>query len=205
MHSWTGNLFSTPQALAANFGPCLEAAAEGRSAGQGVCFSASRRQLRVWPGRGGGGVRRWTGSLLSTLLGANFGPAPEGAAEGRPTKRGASFSSSLGVVHCFGPVTMAKGHMDKEFASLRFSPPSSGRWRPSWKDCCYGWLWRVLLAIPTMLCSVAVSGVMLPTVPGLDMKKKPGMERGNSRRPEDIACASHFCLPMLPQESTVQL
>ena len=30
-------------------------------------------------------------------------------------------------------------------------------------SCC--WLWRVLLAISRMLCSVAVSGVMLPTVP----------------------------------------
>ena len=83
---------------------------ERRSAGRGVCFVrpspsysglarrrrrrrrahpvgefalyASRRRLRAWPGGGSGGARSWTGSLLCTLLGADFGPGPEGAAEG---------------------------------------------------------------------------------------------------------------------------
>ena len=36
VHSWTGHLLSTP--LAADFGPGSEAAAEGSSAGRGVCF-----------------------------------------------------------------------------------------------------------------------------------------------------------------------
>ena len=45
-------------------------------------------------------------------------------------------------------------------------------WRLCWKDgyCC--WLWLDLLAISRMLCSVAVSGVMLHTVPDLEGKKK---------------------------------
>ena len=43
---------------------------------------ASRPRLRAWPGGGGGGVRSWTESFLSTPLAANFGPGPEGAAEG---------------------------------------------------------------------------------------------------------------------------
>ena len=50
-------------------------------------------------------------------------------------------------------------------------------WRLGWKDCCCCWLWLDLLAISRMLCSVAVSGVMLPTVPDLAGKNKPGMER----------------------------
>ena len=59
-------------------------------------------------------------------------------------------------------------------------PPISGQWRPGWKDCCCGWLLLDLLEIPTMLCSVAVSGVMLPTVPDLHKKEKTGMERSGS-------------------------
>ena len=51
-------------------------------------------------------------------------------------------------------------------------------WRLSWKDCCCGWLWLDLLVISRTLCSAAVSGVMLPTVPDLAGKlKKRGMER----------------------------
>ena len=132
---------ATLLATGANFGSGLEGAAEGGSAGQR--------------------------SLLSLPLAANIGPGPEGAAERLPTKWGVCFSSSLGVAHCVGQETMAKGHMDNEFASLRLSPPSSGRWRPGWKNCCSGWLWRVLLAISRMLSgySVAVLGVMLLTVP----------------------------------------
>ena len=50
------------------------------------------------------------------------------------------------------------------------------------KDCCCGWpgLLLDLLAIPPMLCSVAVSGVMLPAVPDLHKtpkKKGTDMER----------------------------
>ena len=75
----------------------------GAQLDRGFAFSASRPQLRAWPGGGGGGVLRWTGSLLSTPLAVNFGLGPEGAPEGRPTKRGFCFSSSLGVAHCFGP------------------------------------------------------------------------------------------------------
>ena len=71
-----------------------------------------------------------------------------------------------------GPEAMARGHMDKEFAPLRLSPRTSGRWRLGWKDGSCRWLWRVLQAISRMLCSVAVSGVMLPTVPDLHRGKK---------------------------------
>ena len=62
---------------------CLDSTASRRRRGRGAqldrkfAFSASRRQLRAWPGGGGGGVRRWTGSLLSTLLAVNFGLGPE--------------------------------------------------------------------------------------------------------------------------------
>ena len=83
-----GELLSMP--LAADFGPGPEAAAEGRSAGWGVCFLrlspptsglarrrrrrgaelhgefahyVSRRRLRAWPGGGSGGERSWTVSL----------------------------------------------------------------------------------------------------------------------------------------------
>ena len=45
-------------------------------------------------------------------------------------------------------------------------------WRLGWKDCCCCWLLLDLLAIPRTHCSVAVSGVMLPTVPGLHRRKK---------------------------------
>ena len=44
-----------------------------------------------------------------------------------------------------------------------------------WKDCC---CWLDLPATLRMFCSVAVSGVMLPTVPDLAEKRRtPGMER----------------------------
>ena len=102
---------------AADFGPGPEAVLEGRAVKPGICFSAS--------------------------LNNHFGPGPEGAAEGctagrgvcilrlplptsglarrLPTRRGVCFSSSCRVAHCFGPgqEAAAKGHMDKEFASLR--------------------------------------------------------------------------------------
>ena len=58
-------------------------------------------------------------------------------------------------------------------------------WRLGWKDCCRGWLWLDLLAISRtlLLCSVAVSGVMLPTVPDLAGKKtKTDMERSGPTR-----------------------
>ena len=38
-------------------------------------------------------------------------------------------------------------------------------WRLGWKDCCCHWLLLGLLQISRMLCSVAVSGVMLPLCP----------------------------------------
>ena len=45
-------------------------------------------------------------------------------------------------------------------------------WRFGWKDCCCRWLLLDLLAVSRMLCSVAVLGTMLPTVPDLHRKKK---------------------------------
>ena len=51
------------------------------------------------------------------------------------------------------------------------------------RTCCCRWLSLALLAISRMPCSVAVSGVMLPTVPNLRThtqvrrRKNPGMER----------------------------
>ena len=101
--------------------------------------------------RGRRGARSWTRSLFSSL-----------------TRRGVCIlSSSFGVAHCFGlgSEVMVKGHMDKEFVSLRLSPPTSDRRRLGWKDCCCRWLWRVLPAISRMLCSVAVSGVRLSAIP----------------------------------------
>ena len=96
--------------FAADFGPGLERASEGREAGRGVAFYASRRRLRAWPGGGGahswtevflstplytsrrrlrawpggvgGGARNWTGNSRSTPLVADFGPGPNGAAGG---------------------------------------------------------------------------------------------------------------------------
>ena len=47
-----------------------------------LAFYGSRRRLRALPGGGGGGALSWTGGLLSLPLAANFGPGPEGAAEG---------------------------------------------------------------------------------------------------------------------------
>ena len=40
------------------------------------CYASrrSRRQLRAWPGSGGGGLCSWTGSLLSTPRAADFEP-----------------------------------------------------------------------------------------------------------------------------------
>ena len=37
-------------------------------------------------------------------------------------------------------------------------------WMSDWKDCCCGWLWLELLALSRMLCSVAISDILLPTV-----------------------------------------
>ena len=50
-----------------------------------------------------------------------------------------------------------------------YHPPWQLGWtqRLGWKDCCCGWRWLDLLAISRMLCSVAVSGVMLPLMPDL--------------------------------------
>ena len=44
-HNWTEILLSTP--LAADFGPGPEEAAEGRAAGRGILFYASRHRLRA--------------------------------------------------------------------------------------------------------------------------------------------------------------
>ena len=59
------------------------------------------------------------------------------------------------------------------------SPFAAARVKVGWKDrdCCCGWLLLDLLVIPRMLCSVAVSSVMLPTVPELHRNKKTGRER----------------------------
>ena len=49
-------------------------------------------------------------------------------------------------------------------AAISITPPwQLLGWRPCWKDCCCGWLLLDLLAILTMLCSVAVTSFMLPT------------------------------------------
>ena len=45
-------------------------------------------------------------------------------------------------------------------------------WRLGWKDYCCGWLLLDLPAISRMLCSVAVSGVMLPTVSDICRRNK---------------------------------
>ena len=57
-------------------------------------------------------------------------------------------------------------------------------WRLGWKDCCCCWLLLDLLAIPTMLCSVAASGVMLPTVP--DSHRKKEINRHGKRWPDTL-------------------
>ena len=57
-------------------------------------------------------------------------------------------------------------------ALLFLSPPwQLFGWSLGWKDCCYGWLLLDLLTIWRMLCSIAVSCVMLPTVPDLRRRK----------------------------------
>ena len=78
--------------LTANLGPGLEAAAERCTAGRGICFLRLLPPTSGLARKGKGGALSWTGSLLSTPLAANFRPAPEeGAAEGRPTRRGVCF------------------------------------------------------------------------------------------------------------------
>ena len=52
------------------------------------------------------------------------------------------------------------------------SPLAAARVRHGWKDCCCRWLLLDLLAISRMLCSVAVSGVMLLTLPDLAEREK---------------------------------
>ena len=57
-------------------------------------------------------------------------------------------------------------------ALLFLSPPwQLFGWSLGWKDCCYGWLLLDLLTIWRMHCSIAVSCVMLPTVPDLRRRK----------------------------------
>ena len=76
--------------------PGPEAAAEG---GAAFALHALRRRLRAWPGGDGGGALSWTGSYLSMPLAADLGPGPEGAAEGRPSRRGVcvtTWPASLG-------------------------------------------------------------------------------------------------------------
>ena len=51
--------------------------------------------------------------------------------------------------------------------SFNHPPRQLLRWRLACKDCYCSWLSLYLLAISALLCSVAVSGVMLPTVPVL--------------------------------------
>ena len=130
--SWTGSLLSTPPAATSglarrrqrrgarldrellctpltDFGPGPEAAAEGRSAGLGVCFLrlspptsgqarrrrqdgefafyASRRRLRAWLGGGCGGARSWRYFFLR-LAPPTLGLARGWAAEGRAAGRG---------------------------------------------------------------------------------------------------------------------
>ena len=148
MHSWTGNLLSTP--LAADFGPCTEAALEGRSAGQGVCFLCLSPPTSGLARRG---RRKGVQVDGKFAFHAPSRAGPEGAAERWHTKRGVWFSSSLGVTHCFRvlrPGDNGEGAYGQRvciLAPLANEPRSSGRWRPGWKDCCCGWLWRVLLAI----------------------------------------------------------
>ena len=72
-----------------------------------------------------------------------------------------------------------RGNLNCELPFLS-SPLAAAR---VWKDCCCGWLWLDLLAVSRTLCLVAVSGVMLPTVPDLAGKKKTGMERSVSTPP----------------------
>ena len=63
-------------------------------------------------------------------------------------------------------------------------------WRLCWKDgyCC--WLWLDLLAISRMLCSVAVSGFMLHTVP--DLEGRPC--GSDTRRAPAAAGKQDYCL-----------
>ena len=49
--------------------------------------------------------------------------------------------------------------------------------RLSWKNRCYSWLSRDLLAISRRLCSITVSGATWLTVSDPRRIKKPGMER----------------------------
>ena len=87
MRSWTESLLSTP--LAANFGLGRTGRREGAQSDGEFALHASRCRLRAWPGGGSGGpgVRSWTGYLLCTPFAADFGPGPDVAAEGRPTRR----------------------------------------------------------------------------------------------------------------------
>ena len=103
--------------LSPNFGPGRKVASEVCAAGQGLCslrlspptsglawrrrqdgefaFYASRRRLWAWPGGGGGGgARSWTEMFLSTPRAADFGPGPEGAAEGGAAGREFAFQAS---------------------------------------------------------------------------------------------------------------
>ena len=96
-----------------------------------ISCHSSRRQLRAWPGGGVGGVRSWTGNLLSTPLASNFGPGQEAAAEGRATARGTCFLR-------LSPPTLDQARMgrrggaqlDAEFAF--HAPRSQLRAWPGW-------------------------------------------------------------------------
>ena len=56
-----------------------------------------------------------------------------------------------------------QGPGKRDLRSCFYHPPwQLLGWRLGWKDCCCHWLLLGLLQISRMLCSVAVSGVMLP-------------------------------------------
>ena len=210
MRSWTESLLSTP--LDANFGLGRRGRREGAQPEGEFALHASRCLLRAWPGGGSGGVRSWTGYLLCTPFATDFGPGPEAAAEGQPTRRagpagGAQeehllllrITTTSGLmldIHLFGFVSVrlwsqkvrrlddsllprrlwraGRGDAGKRDPRCCFYHPiwQPLGWRLSWKDCCCCWLWLDLLAISRTLCSPAVSGVMLPTVPDFAGKKR---------------------------------
>ena len=202
-----GTCFSA--SLTADFGPAPEAAAEGCTAGRGICFLrlspptsglarrrrwrgaqldrgfaffASRRRLRAWPGGGGGRVCRWMESLL-------FMP-PRGLAR-RGRRRGGIRNGESGFHRLWESPTASAWRQWRRGIWTKSLHPCASRQRASEFGPMEAWLEGLLLRLalagpagdPAKLCSAAVSGVMLPTVPDFHKEKKEkkrkkrGMER----------------------------
>ena len=156
--SWTGYSLCTP--FATDFGPGPEAAAQGRPKRRAGPAEAAQEEhlllLRITTASG----------LLLDIHSFRFVSVYFWSQNVR------RLDDSLLPRHLWRAGRRMRGKRGPRCCF--YHPPwQQLGWRLGWKDCsgCCCWLWLDLLAISRTLLSVAVSGVMLPTVRDLAGKK----------------------------------